>query len=190
MHAYVRSLPSLTTTAQAGDFGAEGAQGPLQGTKVAGKEGKEEISAGSLGHPVLCQRPCVHVVAGRRCEAGANCGFCHLSHDHVLRLDKQQRRMIAEMSKADFLRVVWQLLKDKARDAGLQGTEPLLNILENELKSENSNPTTVAVEPPQRLRRCLRPASFAAVAGLAARKCTEGGGRQLHEEMKLLRERF
>ena len=27
------------------------------------------LNMGSLGHPLLCKRPCVHVSAGRRCEA-------------------------------------------------------------------------------------------------------------------------
>ena len=31
--------------------------------------GSSKHNSGSLGHPVLCKRPCVHVAAGRRCEA-------------------------------------------------------------------------------------------------------------------------
>ncbi|CAE7202313.1 Pka-R2 [Symbiodinium pilosum] len=179
LHRYVRSLPGL----------GEGQEPQAQQPKATGP-GAPALSAGSVGHPTLCQRPCVHIAAGRWCDAGTSCDFCHWRHSHITKLDKQQRRMIEEMPKHDFLRLTVQLLKDKARDAGIRGAEAIFNVLEAELKSEEPNPTGCSSgggAPPRRLVRCLRPASFAAIASLAARKCTEGGKIQVRESMEALR---
>ncbi|CAE7387035.1 Pka-R2, partial [Symbiodinium necroappetens] len=147
----------------------------------------EEFSVGSVGHPNLCQRPCVHTAAGRRCEAGAGCEFCHLHHSHIMKMDKMQRRMIDEMPKGDFLYLVLQLLQEKARDASIQGTEALFDILEKELQSTQSEVHEIRKSPPRRLLRCLRQGSFAAVASLAARKCAKGSMIRVREAMQALR---
>ena len=62
VHAYVQSLSGFATATRADS--AEDGQEPLQSQEFAAKE-RVELSAGSLGHPVLCQRPCVHTAAGR-----------------------------------------------------------------------------------------------------------------------------
>ena len=148
----------------------------------------EEFSVGSVGHPNLCQRPCVHTAAGRRCEAGAGCEFCHLHHSHIMKMDKMQRRMIDEMPKGDFLYLVLQLLQEKARDANIQGTEALFDILEKELQSTKSEVWhEIRKSPPRRLLRCLRQGSFAAVSSLAARKCARGSMIRVREAMQALR---
>ena len=64
VHAYVQSLSGFATATRADSAEAEDGQEPLQSQEVAAKE-PVELSAGSLGHPVLCQRPCVHTAAGR-----------------------------------------------------------------------------------------------------------------------------
>ena len=145
------------------------------------------LSAGSIGHPVLCKRPCVHVATGSSCVAGAACDFCHFAHNRASWLDRQHRNTLQAICKVDFLLVTLQLLKKKARDSELspRRSEALFSILERELQSEDqSNANTVL---PSRIVQHLRRSSFAAVAGYAAQKCTEPGRAQVHEALQALR---
>ena len=148
---------------------------------------RTHLSAGSVGHPVLCKRPCVHVVTGRSCVASVDCDFCHFSHKRVSWLDKQHRHTLQVISKVDFLLVTLRLLKQKAHDAELsaRSSEALFSILERELQSEdqiNANPVL-----PSRIVHHLRRSSVAAVAGWAAQKCTEHGRAQVQEALQALR---
>ncbi|CAK9008571.1 Putative tRNA/rRNA methyltransferase Rv0881 [Durusdinium trenchii] len=36
-------------------------------------------SGGSLGHPQVCNRPCIYFAAGN-CASGAGCSYCHVEH--------------------------------------------------------------------------------------------------------------
>ncbi|CAE7387209.1 Pka-R2 [Symbiodinium natans] len=146
-------------------------------------------SAGSMGHPELCQRPCVHVAAGRNCEEGDACGFCHVPHSHAHKMDKRQRRIIQEMPKADFLHLALQLLKDKAETMQHRGTEVLFGILETEMHSEGTSvpEMTTPSRLPRALMRCMREASFSTVVGWAARKCTDDARIQLYGATQTLR---
>ena len=38
---------------------------------------------GSMGHPSLCQRPCVYLMNGSPCRDGDDCGFCHMPHQRL-----------------------------------------------------------------------------------------------------------
>ena len=86
LHPYVHSLPGGVT-----GWEAPGEQGQAQDEsrepcpELTMGEGPS-TSAGSLGHPVLCKRPCVHVAAGRFCAAGSACNFCHLCDNRGMRL--------------------------------------------------------------------------------------------------------
>eukprot|EP00443_Scrippsiella_acuminata_P003251 CAMPEP_0115319610 /NCGR_PEP_ID=MMETSP0270-20121206/79861_1 /TAXON_ID=71861 /ORGANISM="Scrippsiella trochoidea, Strain CCMP3099" /LENGTH=305 /DNA_ID=CAMNT_0002739321 /DNA_START=11 /DNA_END=925 /DNA_ORIENTATION=+ len=69
---------------------AEGAQAQAHKTAAC--------NPGSVGHPTLCLRPCLHFAAGK-CKNGDSCSFCHLSHPkRPASLDKQQRQVLQEMS--------------------------------------------------------------------------------------------
>ena len=94
-HLYVRSLPGGIT---GGDAPEE--QGQEQDSWEATEPQPESttgedpsVSAGSLGHPVLCKRPCVHAAARRFCAAGAACDFCHLCGDHRVRPDQNPNNL-------------------------------------------------------------------------------------------------
>ncbi|CAK9020397.1 Uncharacterized protein SCF082_LOCUS14904 [Durusdinium trenchii] len=55
-------------------------------------------SLGTVGHPVLCRRPCVRFMKGE-CTAGAACNYCHLQHEGlIMSLDKRQRQQIQNMA--------------------------------------------------------------------------------------------
>ena len=145
-------------------------------------------SAGSAGHPVLCKRPCVHVAAGRFCEAGALCDFCHLHHNRFRWLDRRQRQMLENLSKAEFLLLALQLLRAKVPE-GLRGSEALLSALEGELGIGDQEFRDALRQLPAGLRRCLRRASFATLATWAAHRCTEGVRLQVQDALQVLRAR-
>lgn len=49
------------------------------------------LNPGSVGHPELCSRACLHFAAGR-CRNGGDCDFCHATHTKPTKqLDKRQR---------------------------------------------------------------------------------------------------
>ena len=172
-----------------------------------GLRGPENV--GSLGHPLLCQRACVHAAAGRHCEAGDGCEFCHVPHTRGMKLDGHLHRHMEAMSKADFLCVTLRLLRNKAhaaglRDEALEALEALFSVFTSELqreksaksekpekseKSQNREPGELLPNKPfpRRLLRYLLQASFAAVVSLAARKCGEEGRLQAREAMQALR---
>ncbi|CAE7206513.1 Pka-R2 [Symbiodinium pilosum] len=186
LFTYVRSLP-IGISEQAPDA-THRAWEPSEQPHPESITGEgSDLNVGSLGHPVLCKRPCMHVAAGRQCEAGAACDFCHLCDGQSMRLDKQQRRMVADMPKATFLHAALQLLQDKARNAHLCGPEAIFNILEDELRSGNQSRLHPPAELPRRLLRGLRHANFTAVASLAAQKCSEDGRTQMYEALQELR---
>ena len=198
VRSYVHSLPLPTVAVSQA---VPETQAPAAAAMSVGLQAQDEaeeepgrpqilVSAGSLGHPELCQRPCVHVAAGRQCEAGDACNYCHHPHRHVPVMDKRQRHILEEMPKADFLRLALQLLEDKARTMELHGTEVLFGILQEEMPSESSETMpaeTTPRGPPHGMSRCLRAASFSTLASLAARKCTEGAKMRIREAMQTLR---
>ena len=131
MHGYVRSLAGSASASEVDDSHAPEEpnehQSP-QSPEPAAESSDFGLNPGSLGHPVLCQRPCVHVAVGRACHAGTGCDFCHFHHSYVMKLDRVQRHMVEQMSKAEFLTVALQLLREKAEEARLRGTEILLGL--------------------------------------------------------------
>ncbi|OLQ11829.1 hypothetical protein AK812_SmicGene4259 [Symbiodinium microadriaticum] len=59
-------------------------------------------SHGSLGHPQLCQRPCVHMAKRGSCSLGSACRFCHDTHSKApLKMEKAQREIMQAMRKED-----------------------------------------------------------------------------------------
>eukprot|EP00913_Durusdinium_trenchii_P020942 g19678.t1 len=53
-----------------------------------------DLNPGSVGHPEVCNRPCIFFAAGN-CQNGEGCPYCHLDHAHrPPHLDKKQRMMM------------------------------------------------------------------------------------------------
>lgn len=58
-------------------------------------------NSGSVGHPELCQRPCLYATSGN-CVNGDSCEFCHLEHlRRPPHMDKRQRRILQDMALVD-----------------------------------------------------------------------------------------
>lgn len=78
-------------------------------------------SIGSMGHGWgLCKRPCALYLSGH-CKHGADCGFCHLSHQHRLpKLDKQQREKLKMLSVSQLLSLILEPLKMKVAEQRIE----------------------------------------------------------------------
>lgn len=96
---------------------------------------EEAPSVGSLGHPELCRRRCIYKVRGP-CRNGEACGFCHLSHGEMPRLDKKQRRMLRTLKEADVLELLLAHLQTRVAQTQLQRVVgPVLRLMSDHLNS-------------------------------------------------------
>ena len=66
----------------------------------------EHVNVGSVGHPMMCRRPCARFVKGE-CTSGADCNYCHLQHEGaIMSLDKRQRKQIQNMASRRDLEIL------------------------------------------------------------------------------------
>ncbi|CAK9070759.1 unnamed protein product [Durusdinium trenchii] len=97
-----------------------------------------EASAGGLGHPEFCARPCVYFSKGM-CRNGAECEYCHLPHVSNPKLDKRQRTMVQGMPKFDLLTLVHGALQLRAQRLKKKNEEfiieELLVLLQKEISA-------------------------------------------------------
>ncbi|CAJ1414820.1 unnamed protein product [Effrenium voratum] len=127
---------------------------------------------GSVGHPELCRRPCIYFAAGE-CKNSEGCNFCHLSHAHrSATLDKNQRQLIKELDKHEFLSVLLRCLQNKAAQGKFQPeAQSVLDLFEARLLKE---PVQMGKEEPSKakmnnLERALGRMTFFSVASLTTR---------------------
>mmetsp|Transcript_76205 Transcript_76205/g.214539 ORF Transcript_76205/g.214539 Transcript_76205/m.214539 type:complete len:380 (+) Transcript_76205:128-1267(+) len=70
-------------------------------------------SRGSIGHPDLCNRPCLYFVTGT-CANGSDCNFCHLAHpERSVHMDKRQREMLRRMSPQEWASLVLPIVRQR-----------------------------------------------------------------------------
>jgi len=96
---------------------------------------EEAPSIGSLGHPELCRRRCIYKVRGP-CRNGEACGFCHLPHGEMPRLDKKQRRMLRTLKEEEVLELLLAHLRARVAQTQLQRVVgPVLQLMSDHLNS-------------------------------------------------------
>eukprot|EP00434_Breviolum_minutum_P011220 symbB.v1.2.009901.t1/scaffold605.1/size182108/1 len=75
-------------------------------------------SPGTLGHPEVCRRPCMHFQLGH-CVNGTACNFCHAVHpEKSAKLDKRQRMLLQGMNNQEFTQMVLQFLHQRLENSG------------------------------------------------------------------------
>mmetsp|Transcript_15404 Transcript_15404/g.40866 ORF Transcript_15404/g.40866 Transcript_15404/m.40866 type:complete len:205 (-) Transcript_15404:177-791(-) len=75
-----------------------GEESPVPPGKLSGSSPACGCNIGSVGHPGLCNRPCIQFARGE-CTAGAQCNFCHMSHGtRTPHLDKRHRELLNRLS--------------------------------------------------------------------------------------------
>lgn len=71
------------------------------------------INSGTVGHPELCAKPCLHAAAGR-CANGDACEFCHMPHvKKAKQLDKRQREAFGAMPPLEARILMLAILREK-----------------------------------------------------------------------------
>lgn len=69
------------------------------------------LSKGSLGHPELCNRPCVFKDC---CENRDECAYCHLPHERSPKMDKRQRLIVKSLSEEELVALVLHFIRASA----------------------------------------------------------------------------
>ena len=107
---------------------------PLPGATEAVEE-PAAPSEGSLGHPVLCHRPCVLFTKGQ-CDSGENCSYCHLPHKGKSTfLDKREREKLKNMDLGEVLSTILPFVRSalismKAPASTVENQRRLYELLE------------------------------------------------------------
>ncbi|CAE7669643.1 unnamed protein product [Symbiodinium sp. CCMP2456] len=98
-------------------------------------------SHGSLGHPQLCQRPCVHIAKGGSCSLGSACRFCHDVHRTApLKMEKTQRQLMQTMRKEDVRTLLLPHIQNRLRKLELtEKAAGLLHLFGQELHSDEQH---------------------------------------------------
>ncbi|CAE7395046.1 unnamed protein product [Symbiodinium necroappetens] len=127
-------------------------------------------SFGSLGHPVLCHRPCVYLLKGSICKQGALCQFCHHSqHSPMPKLDQMQRARVQRMTEQELLRLLIPHIREQARAAGLQErAEHFIRTLQDKFCGEASGKSDESISWKElcKLKKTLRQMNLTALIRL------------------------
>jgi len=83
----------------------------------------QSCNPGSLGHPELCQRPCLYCGPGEPsgvCGNGNDCDFCHLPHPkRPVHLDKRHREILKKLPPDQVTSWILQILWERIEEIGL-----------------------------------------------------------------------
>mmetsp|Transcript_68995 Transcript_68995/g.135458 ORF Transcript_68995/g.135458 Transcript_68995/m.135458 type:complete len:223 (+) Transcript_68995:56-724(+) len=126
--AECRSPASFDVPALAAHTGA--AEGPSvpASAKVAQANTQAPPNGGSLGHPIVCSRPCLYFAAGE-CANGSSCDFCHMNHPkRPHHLDKQHRAMLQNF--APEVRRAWLFAIIRAKLLSLDKSAAMQDIVD------------------------------------------------------------
>mmetsp|Transcript_20142 Transcript_20142/g.51457 ORF Transcript_20142/g.51457 Transcript_20142/m.51457 type:complete len:532 (-) Transcript_20142:77-1672(-) len=105
--------------------------------------------SGSVGHPELCKRPCIHFARGD-CSAGANCIFCHLPHSgRSPHLDKRHRDLLQKLPFCDRVALALPTIRRQVARLGITPeAKQLLEALGSfacSAKPARQNPATASL---------------------------------------------
>eukprot|EP00435_Cladocopium_sp_Y103_P013857 s714_g3.t1 len=153
--------------------------------------GQAVPSMGSYGHPNICRRPCIFMARGA-CEKGADCGFCHLTHElQPPSFDKRQRELLKHLPPVAFMELILPYVRDKVEGSALPGAGQVLQLLESEIVVRASASTLVqgTVQGiPRRVRHVLERMSLANLVSLICSTMSNRFPKFLVNELKDLRE--
>ncbi|CAE7245175.1 strG [Symbiodinium natans] len=155
---------------------------PVTGTAMGADEvealGQRQVavtlaSCGSRGHPHLCRRPCIYFVAGK-CETGARCNYCHMSHEgRTAKMDKQQRSKFNAMGCREGLLLLHRLLTVTATENGfLPLAKDFLDLVAQEAQWHPAAEEVFSEAMQRRLERVIARMPFHQLALLAVAKAS------------------
>jgi len=123
------AAPLCGMAAASGSSGTATPEVPLAGT----------ARPGSLGHPDLCTKPCVKIVAGL-CAAGDDCPYCHLPHPcRPVHFNQEKRRTLRRKRPYEVQALMLPVLREKvlAFDESAN-TREVLDLLESRCRPVHS----------------------------------------------------
>ena len=135
-----------------------------------GSTASKKCNPGSAGHPELCRRPCIYFALGQ-CMNLADCNFCHLPHNNrSATLDKNQRQLIKEMSRHEFLSMLLRCLHSKAAEGRFElDAQDVLQLFKAQLAQLKPTPSKVSKAKVMNLEKALTRMTFFSVASLTSR---------------------
>ncbi|CAE7777524.1 unnamed protein product [Symbiodinium sp. CCMP2592] len=143
-------------------------------------------SRGSVGHPTLCNKPCIFIARQRHCQKGLACSSCHHQHNDP-KLDKKQRLLMNTMPRAELLGLLADLLQQCAEQHGIRDVSFAVAVL-----------SVQAGLPPRRLqtksrklhnlRQVLQRMNFSSILSMAANKCEGRSKGVMLQELRALRQ--
>eukprot|EP00438_Fugacium_kawagutii_P034461 Skav200254 [mRNA] locus=scaffold128:113271:119637:+ [translate_table: standard] len=112
-------------------------------------------SVGTIGHPELCCRPCLHFVQGY-CSDGTNCGFCHEAHStKEAKLDKMQREIMQSLTIQQSAALILAFVRSRLLQMDVSEKHALLDCLEHEASTHQVLPRSISSLELRRLRKTL-----------------------------------
>lgn len=139
----------------------------------ASQGASEQMSVGSLGHPVACRRPCVHVMKRGQCLNGSACDFCHFPHLREVKLDREQRAMIHQLPYGYFLRIVAEMLKTRAGEVAKPAIWDAVHLLEEEAEIAECAGVDRDVKAMKKFKNGLKHLNVLSLLSLAKRRCQD-----------------
>ncbi|CAK9031224.1 unnamed protein product [Durusdinium trenchii] len=118
---------------------------------------EEQLTVGSIGHPVLCRRACVWFAKGM-CSHSANCSYCHLPHHANITFDKRQWQQLQQMDLASLLAILLPSLRATLAAADLP-REPAAQLL----ATVEAQAAPTALQHDRMLQRTVRRMSLSAM---------------------------
>ncbi|CAK8992372.1 unnamed protein product [Durusdinium trenchii] len=120
----------------------------------------EHVNVGSVGHPMMCRRPCARFVKGE-CTSGADCNYCHLQHEGaIMSLDKRQRKQIQNMDLADLVAMLLPPLRAALAELPTRPAGRLLAAVQAQAAAQAPVPDCLLE---RRLRRMSLPALLSCI---------------------------
>ncbi|CAE7473358.1 CIT1 [Symbiodinium sp. CCMP2456] len=150
-----------------------GSKEPSDAASDAPKCPSEEVSVGSLGHPIACRRPCVHMVQRRQCQSGSACGYCHFSHPPEVKLQKEQRAMVHQLPYGELLRIVADVLKARAGNVAKPTVWDAVYLLEEEAQLAGVVGAQSDVKAVKKFKKDLQHLNILSLLALAKRRCRD-----------------
>ena len=106
----------------------QSAQG-VNNVNGGGINGAVLVNPGSVGHPELCRRPCLHFTAGY-CGHGSSCNFCHETHPQkAAKLDKRQREIMQNLHSKEAAALIFEYVKARVLQADIEGGQRIVDLL-------------------------------------------------------------
>ncbi|CAE7722952.1 unnamed protein product [Symbiodinium necroappetens] len=143
-------------------------------------------SRGSVGHPTLCNRPCIFIARQRHCQKGLACGSCHHKHNDP-KLDKKQRHLMSTMPREELLGLLADLLRERAEQGGIRDVSFVVAVLSVQAGLLPGGLQTKSRKL-HNLRQVLQRKNFSSILSMAADRCQGRSKAVMLQELRALQQ--